>query len=104
MSTFFSKVKGFFDLGGAIASAVELVGDIAKLALGADGDENDMLRAAEAGLESIVKIVDTVRAGVAGDKTPAEIMAELAKVRAGISGNDKAADAAVDDKFPPGEP
>lgn len=104
MSTFFSKVKGFFDLGGAVASAVELVGDIAKLALDKKGDKAGFADAAMAGIEAIMKVVETVRSGVSGTMTPAQIMAELAKMRADLAANDAAADAHIDDRFPPGEP
>jgi hypothetical protein len=92
------KAKKFFDMSSVALSALELVGDIAKGELGSRGTSAVEL------LELIAKIVEKVKAGFDGTVSAADIKAEIAKMRSDIAANDAAADAAVDEKFPKGEP
>ncbi len=46
--------------------------------------------------------IQALRRIAAGKITPAEALAELAKLKAGLAANDAAADAALAAKFPPG--
>jgi hypothetical protein len=96
--SFLSTAKRYLDMSSVALSALELVGDIARGKLGSKTDDAINL------LDIISKIVERVKAGFDGKADPADIKAEIAKMRNDLQSGDDAVDAAVDEKFPPGEP
>lgn len=96
MSSWLSKARAVFDMGSVVAAALDLVGDIAR---GKIGTKNKTAREL---LDMIALVVERVKAGFDGKITADEIKAEIAKMRDDLASNDAAADAAVDEKFPPG--
>jgi len=93
----FDKARRYIDLGSLTLTVLEAVIAIAKAHVGKDS------QAALDGLEKIVKVGELFKDSVDGNITSAEVKAEILKMRSDIAANDAAADAAVDEKFPPGD-
>lgn len=78
-------------------TALEIIGELAGDILGKGTHANEYVDV----LQAIQTAVSTFMKGLDGEVTPAAIADALAKLRAEISSNDAAANAAVDAKFSP---
>lgn len=81
------------DVIGYLAEALDVIGKLAQSANGSNAADIVMA------IKHIYELI--VKASVS-KVVPEEVMAELAKFRAGIRHNDSLADASIDAKFPKG--